>query len=109
MWNNRATKGVKNNVPKELRLSTGIPNVLFLESQKVLFPTLFIKSNVFKNCVKATDKESGDFKHLKPFCSKLRDEKLREGIIEPETRKIIKDFLFKEKHNGKKLCLGIVL
>ncbi|GBN49941.1 hypothetical protein AVEN_261390-1 [Araneus ventricosus] len=76
-----------------------------VEHEKRLFLSLNIKLGLIKNFVKATDKESGGFKHLRGRFIQLSGAKLKEDtFVGTQIRKLICDSVFESKLNKEELA-----
>ena len=66
------------------------------DANKIYLPALQIKFGLFKNFVKALDKEEG-FAHINQKFSNKSEAKLKQEIyVELEIRKFLKDDMFKK-------------
>lgn len=103
LWDSRDTKNHyrvkewpvrKSYVPGNVNVN----NTPLVEHYKIILPPLHIKLGLIKNFVKALDKGSEAFNHLKEKFPKLSEAKLKEGIfVGPQIRKLLKDPTFDTK------------
>ena len=67
-----------------------------VEPEKVLLPPLHIKLGLFKNFVKALDKEGEPLAILRDIFPRLSDAKIKEGVfVGPQIKKLMKNDAFK--------------
>lgn len=102
-WDSRDKKNhyLKKDWPKRKALVPGSKNVLFqplVDPKNVLLPPLHIKLGLFKNFVKAMDKNGAGFTYLKQKFPKISETKIKEGIfIGPQIRELLKDLEFQQQ------------
>lgn len=86
--------------PKRLNTTVGQDNVQFkplVDKDKIILPPLHIKLGLFKNLVKALQRNGNSlaFEHLKKIFPNLSNAKINEGVfVGPQIRKILKDTNF---------------
>lgn len=101
-WDSRdkANHYVRKEWPKRGALTPGQKNVVnppLVNSEMILLPPLHIKLGLFKNFVKAMDKDGAGFHYLKEKFPRVSDAKIKEGIfVGPQIRTLIKDEQFGE-------------
>lgn len=100
-WDSRdkANHYSKKEWPKRETLLPGqknIVNVPLVNKEMILLPPLHIKLGLFKNFVKAMDKDGAGFRYLKEKFPRVSDAKIKEGIfVGPQIRTLIKDEQFR--------------
>lgn len=96
-WDSRARKDhyKRKDWPKRKYSTIGIKNVKqtpLVENQKIILPALHIKLGLFKNLVKALDKNGPAFEYLKSFFPNLSNAKIKEGVfVGPQIKKLMND------------------
>lgn len=92
-WDSRARKEhyVRKDWPKRANFIVGQENVKcnpLVEMDQIILPPLHIKLGLFKNLVKALQKEGPAFKYLKSVFPNLSDAKIKEGVfVGPQIKK----------------------
>ena len=101
-WDNRDKKNhyVKKEWPKHESLTAGRKNVVhpsLVNSNMIILPSLHMKLGLFKNSVKAPDKNGAGFHYLKEKFPRVSDSKIKEGIfVGPQIRGLIRDGNFED-------------
>ena len=75
---------IKQEWPKRESLTPGQKNVVHpspVDSDMIILPSLHIKLGLFKNFVKALDKNGAGFHYLKEKFPRVSDSKINEGIF----------------------------
>lgn len=96
-WDSRARKEhyVQKDWPKRTSLTLGKENVKcvpLVDKDQIILPPLHIKLGLFKNFVKALEKNGPAFEYLKSVFPNISDVKIKEGIfVGPQIRKLIED------------------
>lgn len=96
-WDSRARKEhyVRKDWPKRNSFTAGKENVKYnplVEMDRIILPPLHIKLGLFKNFVKALQKEGPAFKYLKSVFPNLSDAKIKEGVfVGPQIKKLLND------------------
>ena len=96
-WDSRDKKNhyIKKEWPKRESLMLGQKNVVhpsLVNSYMIILPSLHIKLGLFKNFVKALDKNGAGFQYLKEKFPRVSDSKIKEGIwVGPQIRGLIRD------------------
>lgn len=99
-WDSRARKEhyVRKDWPKRDSFTVGRENVKnspLVGMDKIILPPLHIKLGLFKNFVKALQKEGPAFHYLKLVFPNLSDAKIKEGVfVGPQITKLLKDPAF---------------
>ena len=109
LWNSRAIAEhyVRKDWPIRDEIEQGKHNIMYkplVKNDRIFLPPLHIKLDLFKQFVKALDKESSAFAYLAEKFPSLSQNKIKEGIfIAPQIRKIILDetFITHLKRNEK--------
>jgi hypothetical protein len=105
LWDSRARADHyrKNKWPSRVDRTPGqanIANEALVPANKILLPCLHIKLGVFKNFVKALDKEGAPMQLLQQLFPKLSAAKIKEGVfVGPDTRRLMQNEQFKEALN----------
>ena len=112
LWDSRARAEhyVRKHWPTSDEIEQGKHNIKhkpLLQSDRVQLPPLHIKHGLFKQFVKALDKDSFAFAYLAEKFPSLSQAKIKEGIfIGPQIRKIVLDETFDTYLTRKqKMCL----
>ena len=72
-----------------------VSNEPLVSSDAIILPPLHIKLGLFKNFVKAMDKNGAGFLYLKEKFPRVSDAKIKEGVfVGPQIRTLIKDVKF---------------
>lgn len=72
-----------------------VANQPLVSSEAIILPPLHIKLGLFKNFVKAMDKDGAGFLYLKEKFPRVSDAKIKEGVfVGPQIRSLIKDVQF---------------
>ena len=101
-WDSRDKKNhyIKKEWPKRESLTPGQKNVVHpspVNSDMIILPSLYIKLGLFKNFVKALDKNAAGFHYLKEKFPRVSDSKVKEGIfMRPQIRALIRDGYFED-------------
>ena len=101
-WDSRDKKNryIKKEWPKRGSLTSGQKNVIHpspINSDMIILPSLHIKLGLFKNFVKALDKNGAGFHYLKEKFPRVSDSKIKEGIfVGPQIRALIRDGNFED-------------
>ena len=96
-WDSRAKHShyVVKDWPPRRELVPGHKNVAhdpLVDPKNILLPPLHIKLGLMKNFVKAMNKQSDAFKHLRQKFPRISDAKIKEGIfIGPQIREVMAD------------------
>lgn len=98
-WDSRAKKDhySRKEWPQREEFNVGQDNIKFkplIDKEKIILPPLHLKLGLFKNFVKALQKNGNTraFDHLKAKFPNLSDAKIKEGVfVGPQIRKIVKD------------------
>ena len=104
-WDGRDKRNhyIKKEWPKRESLTPGQKNVVhssLVNSDMIILPSLHIKLGLFKNFVKARDKNGAGFHYLKEKLSCVSDSKIKEGIfVGPQIRALIRDGNFDDLLN----------
>lgn len=102
LWDSRATchHYVRTEWPQRTQYSPGkenISNKPLIDPNDVLLPPLHIKLGLFKNFVKALDKDGEAFQYLLQVFPKISYAKIKEGIfVGPQIRKLLSDDNFSQ-------------
>ena len=109
LWDSRARSEhyIKKHWPPRL-LSTpvqpNIANMALVPQEKIILPPLHIKLGLFKQFVKAFNKESPVFQFLQKNFPKLSEAKIKEGVfVGPQIRKLVLNDQFDEILHGNEL------
>lgn len=101
-WDSRATSQhwQNQNWPPRLNLKPGSKNIVatsLVDRSLILLPTLHIKLGLFKQFVKALDKEGGCFEYIRKKFPTASSEKVTEGVfVGPQIRKLLLDDQFEK-------------
>ena len=101
-WDSRDKKNryIKKEWPKCESLLPGQKNVIhpsLVNSDMIILPSLLIKLGLFKNFVRALDKNGAGFYYLKEKFLCVSDSKIKEGIfVGPQIRASIQDGKFED-------------
>lgn len=96
-WDSRARKQhyVRENWPERKSFTIGQENVRchpLVAKEQIILPPLHIKLGLFKNFVKALNKEGPAFGYLKSIFPNLSDAKIKEGVfVGPQIKKMLND------------------
>lgn len=99
-WDSRARKEhyVRKDWPKRDNFTIGKDNVKndpLVVKERIILPPLHIKLGLFKNFVKALQKEGPAFQYLKSVFPNLSDAKIKEGVfVGPQIKKLLNDSAF---------------
>ena len=111
LWDSRARteQYVRKHWPARDEIKQGRHNIKqkpLLQSDRIHLPPLHIKVGLFKQFVKALDKDSFAFAYLAETFPFLSKSKIKEGIlIGPQIRKIVLDEISTHISQEKKICL----
>lgn len=100
-WDSRARKEhyVRKDWPKRDSFTIGQENVKYtplVDMEQIILPPLHIKLGLFKNFVKALQKDGPAFRYLKSVFPNLSDAKIKEGVfVGPQIKKLLDDPKFK--------------
>jgi len=101
-WDSKDKKNhyIKKEWPKRKSLTPGQKNVThpsLVNSDMIILPSLHMKLALFKNFVKALEKNGAGFYYLKEKFPGISDPKIKEGIfVGPKIRALIRDVKFKD-------------
>lgn len=107
LWDSRADKlhYKQKEWPRRNEYTPGKDNVKgipLVDADCIIPPPLHIKLGLFKNFVKALEKDGPAFQHLISFFPRLSNEKIRQGVFDgPQIRELLKDDEF-NMHLAKK-------
>lgn len=96
-WDSRARQehNVRKDWPDRINYTVGQENVKFkplVKKDKIIVPPLRIKLGLFKNFVKALQKDCDSFHYLKTMFPNLSDAKTKEGMfVGPQIKKLLDD------------------
>lgn len=99
-WDSRARQYhySRKNWPERINFTVGQDNVEFnplVKKDKIILPALHIKLGLFKNFVKALQKDGDLFQYLKTVFPNLSDVKIKEGVfVGPQIKKLLGDSKF---------------
>lgn len=97
LWDSRARDKhyTRKDWPKRNNDIVGQSNIKFeplVEKSKIILPPLHIKLGLFKNFIKALDKEGPAFSYMKDIFKNHSDAKIREGVFDgPQIKKLIQN------------------
>lgn len=100
LWDSRARTHhyIRQAWPERENIIVGSENVAYnplVKKENIILPPLHIKLGLFKNVVKALNKEGQTFAHLRLIFPKLSIAKIKEGIFDgPQIRKVLIDEQF---------------
>ena len=109
LWDSRARENhyVKQNWPSRNNYEPGalnVKNIPLVIPENVILPSLHIKLGLFKNFIKALDKDSAVFRYLQQIFPTISVAKIKEGIlVGPQIRKLLCDDEFKRTMTSDQL------
>lgn len=99
-WDSRARNQhyIRQDWPERTNFTIGVANVKYkplVDQEQIILPPLHIKLGLFKNFVKALQKDGPAFQYLKSIFPNLSDAKIKEGVfVGPQIKKLLNDATF---------------